>query len=197
MTQFDRSPRFQKQQPDEFHFRPAMMAYAASLVAVSLGVYALTAQAQQPANNAVATKVTYVITGLHCPPCTRTVASSLERIPGVKGANVDWNSKSAKLTLDESVISAQKLAQSIAATPHMMGGSMHYGGWLALSVPSVVDEKSGKSVQDTLSKVPGVAKVSVYPKQHTVAVQFAGQGNATSQQLIEALAAAGVKASTY
>ena len=156
-----------------------------------------TASAEDPAKTAGLTKATYAITGLHCPPCSRTVASSLEGLPGVKAVKVDWSSKSAKLTFDEGVISAQKLSQSIAATPHMMGGGMRYGGWLALSVPSLTDDAAAKSIQETLGKVPGVAKVATYPKSHTVSVQFSSQGGATSGQLIESLAASGVKASTY
>src|SRR4051794_10457540 len=61
-------------------------------------------------------KATFTITGLHCPPCTRTVQSSLAKVPGVKSATVDWKTKSAKVEFDESKTSAQKLAQLVAGT---------------------------------------------------------------------------------
>ena len=166
-------------------------------VLILLGGLATLATAEDPAKTTGLTKATYAITGLHCPPCSRTVASSLERMPGVKAVKVDWSSKSAKLTFDEGVISAQKLSQAIAGTPHMMGGGMQYGGWLALSVPLLKDEATGKSIQETLSQVPGVAQVATYPGQHTVSVRFGSQGSVTSQKLIESLAAKGITASTY
>src|SRR3954470_4096798 len=83
------------------------------------------------------TKATFLVTGLHCQPCTTTVQGSLGRVNGVKSVSVDWNTKSAKITFDESVLPAQALASAIERTPHMMGAGMHYGGWLYLKVPSI------------------------------------------------------------
>jgi len=45
-----------------------------------------------------------------------------------------------------------------------------------------------------LMKVPGVAQVAVYPAQSSVGVRFDGTGKATSNDLIQALDAAGLKA---
>src|SRR5262245_3500641 len=78
------------------------------------------------------TKATFLVTGLHCPPCTSTVQGSLSRVKGVQSVSVDWNTKNAKVVFDESVLPAQALAAAIEGTPHMMGGGMRYGGWLAL-----------------------------------------------------------------
>lgn len=143
------------------------------------------------------TKATYTISGLHCPPCTKTVESSLKRLTGVRTAKVDWATKSAKVSFDESVLSAQQLAAAIASTPHMMGGGMSYGGWLALSVPGIKDEASAKEAETSVRGIKGVAKVGASPKQHTLSVQFASDGKVSSKQLIDALDAAGFKASNY
>ena len=143
------------------------------------------------------TKATFLISGLHCPPCTNTVQSSLSRVKGVKSVAVDWNSKHATVQFDESVLPAQALASAIEGTPHMMGAGMRYGGWLALNTPSVTDEASGQKVKDALSKIDGVKTVAAYPAQHKVGVLFAGKGAASSQQLIDALAKDGIAASTY
>src|SRR4051794_21539581 len=70
------------------------------------------------------TKATFLVTGLHCPPCTSTVQGSLSRVNGVKSVSVDWNTKSAKIAFDESVLPAQSLATAIERTPHMMGAGM-------------------------------------------------------------------------
>ena len=74
---------------------------------------------------------------------------------GVKSVAVDWNTKNAKIEFDESVLPAQALAAAIEGTPHMMGGGMHYGGWLALKVPAIKDEASGQKAKDVLHKVEG------------------------------------------
>lgn len=69
---------------------------------------------------------------------------------------VDWKGKHARVVYDEKILPASRLAGLIAATPHMMGGNMHYGGWLSLRVPSVQDEAGSKSAKETLSNVKGV-----------------------------------------
>ena len=136
-------------------------------------------------------KGTFVIQGLHCPPCTRTVEAALAKTKGVQSAKVDWKTKNAWLTFDEGVISAQQVAQTIAGTPHMMGGGMHYKGTLALKVEGLKDEGANKTAKDALSQVPGVSKVYIYPQQQSAVVEFADKGKTTSQQLIEALTKAG------
>jgi periplasmic mercuric ion binding protein len=143
------------------------------------------------------TKATFLVTGLHCPPCTSTVQSSLTRVKGVKSIAVDWNTKNAKVEFDESVLPAQALAAAIDGTPHMMGAGMRYAGWLALKVPSITDAASGQKTKDALSKVEGVKTVAIYPAQHKVGVRFAGNGSASSRQLIGALGNEGIEASNY
>ena len=100
----------------------------------------------------------------------------------------------AKIEFDESVIPAQAVAQRIASTPHMMGSGMHYDGWLALKVPELKDESSGKKVKAALSKVEGVKSVVSYPDRHAIGVQFKSEGKTTTATLIEALSQAGFKA---
>lgn len=153
-------------------------------------------QSQQP-DDAEVTEATYMIGGLHCPPCTKTVEASLKKSRGIQSVKVDWKSKSARVTFDESILPAQQVADLIAATPHMMGGDMQYRGSLALSVPQLKDTKSAQMANESLSKVPGVSKVTTYPKQRVVAVAFSGRGKVTSEQLIAVLKEAGLEAETY
>jgi copper chaperone CopZ len=162
------------------------------IVAVTLGTHAYALAAEPPS----ATKATYSITGLHCPPCTRTVESSLKRVKGVKTAKVDWNTKTAKVEFDESVLPAAQVAQWIATTPHMMGGNMHYTGWLSMKVPELKDEASAAKVKSALESQKGVKRVVVYPVQHAVNIEFAADGKVTTQQLIDAVKEAGVVATT-
>ena len=140
------------------------------------------------------TKATYMITGLHCPPCTSTVQGSLSRVNGVKSVSVDWNTKKAIVQFDESVLPAQSLAAAIDRTPHMMGGGMRYAAWLAIKVPSLTDNASGQKVKDALGKIEGVRSAAVYPDRKSAAGLFTGSGTLTSQQIVDALAKEGIEA---
>ena len=155
------------------------------------------ANGEEKESKATATQATYLITGLHCPPCTHTVEAALSKTKGVKSVKVDWRTQNAKIEFDESQLPAQVLAQQIAGTRHMMGGNMQYGGWLALKVQSVKDEAGAKAAKDAASKIAGVKSVTVYAAQESIGVQFDAQGKLTSQQVIEALAKAGITASNY
>jgi len=140
------------------------------------------------------TKATYLITGLHCPPCTRTVESSLKRVKGIRSVKVDWNTKNAQIEFDEKVLPAQTLSAQIAATPHMMGASMHYAGWLSLKVPDVKNEASAEKAKKALAELKGVKQVVAYPKQQSIGVQFTDNGKLSTQDLLDALDKAGLKA---
>lgn len=174
------------------------MRYRLALLGMSLAAAANSSMAADPpVGKESRTKATYLITGLHCPPCTKTVESSLARIRGVRSAEVDWKTKMARIEFDEKVVPAQTLAQRIAATPHMMGGDiMKYDGWLALKVPEAKDEAAAKKAKEALTGVKGVKQVAVYPKQQTVIVQFDSAGRLTSEQLIDRLNEAGLRADT-
>lgn len=154
--------------------------------------------AQEPAaNKPAATKARLLINGLHCPPCTKTVQSSLAKVPGVKSSSIDWATKNATVEFDESVLSVQALTQKIAGTPHMMGGGMQYSGWLALKVPALKDEASGKKAKAALAEVAGIKQVAVYPDKHSIAVLFSRDGKLTTKDVIDALAKSDLEATGY
>jgi copper chaperone CopZ len=163
-----------------------------------LGVAAFAQDVSGPkASEAKPTKATFLLTGLHCPPCTRTVESSLQGVKGVLKIKVDWETKVAAIEFDEAVLSAQKVSQLIAATPHLMGSSLHYGGWLALRAPEIKDEASGKLAEDSLTAVEGVESAKAYSAQHVVAVNFAAKGNLSTRALIDSLEQKGIHAKAY
>jgi copper chaperone CopZ len=153
--------------------------------------------ADEPAKPAAATKATFSITGLHCPPCTRTVEASLRGVKGVRSASVDWSTKTAKVEFDEKAVSVQQISSAVASTPHMMGGGLKYGSWLALSVPDLKDDGAAKTASAAIGKLPGVANVTPFIPQHSVSVQFSSKGAVTTAELIDALTKAGLAATTY
>ena len=170
--------------------------YLVGFLAATCGLQ-VSAQEESKQSDDEVVKATYMIGGLHCPPCTKTVEASLKKSKGIQSVKVDWKSKSARVTFDENIVPAQKVAELIATTPHMMGADMQYTGSLALSVPSVKDEKQAQLAEQSLSKVPGVSKITTYPKQGVVAVAFSERGKVTSDELIAALEEAGLEAKNY
>ncbi len=142
-------------------------------------------------------KQTFVVQGLHCPPCTNTVEAALKRTKGIEAVKVDWRTKNAWVTFDESLISAQQVAQAVAVTPHMMGRSMHYQASLALKVPELKDDAAAEKAKSALGDVPGVATVYAYPQQQSLAVRFNGAGKVTTAELIAALKKAGFEAAPF
>lgn len=103
----------------------------------------------------------------------------------------------ATITFDENAISAQEVANAMSGTAHMMGKGMQYGGVLVLSVRGVGEGPTATKATQALNKVEGVAKVLLYPRQQAVGIQFTGKGKVTSKQLLDALAAAGLKGTQY
>ncbi len=83
------------------------------LLTLFLAGIATSATVAAAQDNAQPTKATYSITGLHCPPCTRTVESSLKRVKGVRSAKLDWNSKTAKVEFDESALAHRRLLRQL------------------------------------------------------------------------------------
>ena len=172
---------------------PALAAVLMTFVAPAVG--------QEPAPRTTAesepTQATYLVTGLHCPPCTRTVESSLTGVKGILAVKVDWKTKTAHIEFDETVLPAQGISRLIAATPHMMGGAMHYGGWLALNAPGIKDETTARQAEEALGAVEGVKTAKAYPAQHTIAAYFSAKGDVTTRQLIESLKTAGFEAELF
>jgi len=148
-------------------------------------------------NAAEVAKQTFIIQGLHCPPCTRTVESSLKAVTGVQSVKVDWASKNAWVTFDENRVSSQEIADRIAATRHMMGRAMRYQGTLALKVPGVGDAVVRDKATAALKQLDGVAEVFVYPQQDSISVQFQTGGKLTAEKLVAALKAAGLDAKSF
>ena len=95
------------------------------------------------------------------------------------------------------MLPAQQLARAMSATPHMMGRGMQYGGLLVLSVPGVNEKATGTKATTALNKVEGVTKVTLYPEQEAVGVEFSDKGKVTSKQLVAALEDAGLKGTQY
>lgn len=110
---------------------------------------------------------------------------------------MDFITKKAAIEFDEKLISAQEVARALSYTPHMMGPNMQYVGLLVLFVEGVKNKATGKKATAALSKVKGVGKVIVDPRQEAVGIQFTGKGKVTSKQLIEALEKAGLKGGQF
>lgn len=177
--------------------RTSIVFSVATILAIAPLTAVLQADDGTKADAKKTTSATYVMTGLHCQPCTQVVEKSLSAAPGVKSIKVDWGTKNAKVEFDESKLPAQKVSQLIAATPHMMGANMHYGSWLALKAPDLKDDATAKKAKEVVGKVAGVKAAEAFPARRIVEVQFAAEGKATTADLIDALTGAGIKAENF
>ncbi len=140
-------------------------------------------------------KAKLLITGLHCKPCTKTVEGSLLKIKGVKSAKVDWDTKNAIVEFDEKEMPLQKLLQRIVDTPHMMGGTLKYGAWIALKVDEAdkKDDAWWESLKKSIGKLEGVKQVTIYKAQSSIGVQLEPKGEITSKELIAKMTETGFK----
>lgn len=163
------------------------------LVFAMLGMctQAMAAEPEATKRQSDLTEATFLITGLHCPPCTTTIERSLSKEKGLQSISVDWKTKKARAAFDESKLSAQEVANLIAKTPHMMGKKLHYAGSLALKVEELHDKASGDKVTELLTTLQGVKRVVPYPKERVVSVEFSNKGRVTDRELIETLSRAG------
>jgi Cd2+/Zn2+-exporting ATPase len=153
--------------------------------------------AQEAPGKAEATRATFIVAGLHCEACTTTLEGSLKRLKGIESIKVDFTAKRAMIGFDEKVISAQEVARAMSYTPHAMGPNLHYAGILVLSVEGVKNQAAAKKARAALSKVKGVGKVIVDPRQEAVGIQFTATGKVTSKQLIDTLEKAGLEAAQF
>jgi len=170
--------------------------FAVLVAVLTLANVAFADETRNPSSPSAETvKATFLVPGLHCPPCTRTIESSLQGVKGIRSIKVDWKTKIAQIEFDEAVLPAQEVAGLIAKTPHMMGGNMHYGGWLAIKVEEIKDDATAKPVREALGKIEGIKQTVAYPKQHAIGVQFTAKGRVSDRQLIDALTKAGYHAS--
>lgn len=156
--------------------------------------FAGASHAQEP-SKAEATKATFAVSGLRCGGCVSALEGSLSHVKGVASSKVALNDKSAMVDFDENVISAQAVARAMTQAPHGMSRSLHYSGALLLAVPGASDPATAEKASAALTKVEGVAKVTLVPKQEKLAVEFGASGDATTKDLLAALDKAGLKAS--
>jgi copper chaperone CopZ len=167
-----------------------MLTIAAAVLTIPGHVFAQSEESKTNEKSQLVEAI-FLITGLHCPPCTRTIESALYGAEGIRSIKVDWKSKSARIEYEESMVAAQHVAILIGSTPHMMGGDLHYGAWLALKVDELNDNANTQLFKSAIEKIDGVKGVALYPKQHIAAVQFTPQGDLSDQELIRTLTNAG------
>ncbi len=90
-----------------------------TVVALAAAVYPSLPAASHQLSSATAAgdaKFSVQIPSMDCPPCAKGIEASLNRVPGVKQAAVDYETKAAVLIYDPRVTSRDKLLAFIDAT---------------------------------------------------------------------------------
>jgi len=94
--------------------------WVGTLVALAAAIYPSLPAANHSLNPAfVATsdaKFSVLIPSMDCPPCAKGIEASLNRVPGVKQAVVNYDTKQAVLVYDPSVTDRDKLLARIDAS---------------------------------------------------------------------------------
>jgi mercuric ion binding protein len=93
--------------------RVALIAIIGALAsALTLSPIAVSfARATAPAPTSVSEqKVTFVIENMSCALCPVTVKTAMERVSGVKSVQIDFKAKTATVTFDPSVTTAEAIA---------------------------------------------------------------------------------------
>ncbi|MEK6663197.1 MAG: mercury resistance system periplasmic binding protein MerP [Pseudomonadota bacterium] len=69
--------------------------------------------------------VTLAVPGMDCPVCPITVKKALEKVDGVKKANVEFKSREAKVTYEDAITTPDKLmkATTDAGYPSTLKGA--------------------------------------------------------------------------
>lgn len=119
----------------------------------------------------------------------------MNELEDVKSAQVNFQTKQAVVEFDESRITASEIAQEVAATPHMMGKDMQYGGALQLKADRLTS-RDASALQGALKKVQGVSRVTTDTRSQTVGVEFAPKSEVTTADLIDAGKRAGYTLTT-
>lgn len=70
--------------------------------------------------------VTLSVPGMDCPVCPITVKKALEKVEGVKKANVEFKSREAKVTFDDAITTADTLIKATkdAGYPSTLKGAV-------------------------------------------------------------------------
>jgi Cu+-exporting ATPase len=118
----------------------------------------------------------------------------LERLPGVKRAQVSLETEEARVTFDDSRQTPEKLAAAIDRLGFQARVlSVTAAPRPTLYVDGLNDLKAVRKVEQILKAIKGVRGVTVDPKDGEVFVEYDGQA-VSPPQLVAALEAAGFKA---
>lgn len=147
----------------------------------------------QPARAELALAV-FSVKGMVCPACPLSIAAALEKLPGVKRADVRLEAKGAKVLYDD----ARQTPERLAAAIDRLGFQASLLSVTAAPRPpfhveGLVDRQAVQKVERVLMAIEGVRGVMVDPKHGEVFVEYEGRV-VSPRDLIAALEAAGFRA---
>ncbi len=118
-----------------------------------------------------AAEVTFPVTGMTCASCVRRVEKALSRVEGVREAQVNLATETARVALDPAVVTQEHLRAAVERAGYGVGAVRGWptpsapapsqGQELTLAIEGMTCASCVRRVEVALAKVPGVEAASV------------------------------------
>ena len=112
-------------------------------------------------------QVTLRIEGMTCAACVTTVQRTLEELEETQSAVVNLATETALVTYEPKVDALRKMVTAIDSSGYTSGIDR-----LRISVPGLGDGSGLKTIENNLSRIKGVIKISANPAIEEVTVDY-------------------------
>ena len=109
------------------------------------------------------------IEGMTCASCARTVEKSIQNVPGVRSATVNFVTEKATVELDPDAVKLSDLKNAVEAVGY---GLKAPGESLTLPITGMTCVSCAKTVESALRKTPGVVEATVNFATETAKISF-------------------------
>ena len=99
------------------------------------------------------------IKGMHCASCAANIEKSLKRVPGVKGANVNYASEKASVEFDAEKASESDLEKAVEDAGYEVIKTGGKAGTITLRVRGMSSQHCAGVVESSLRKLDGIRNV--------------------------------------
>lgn len=148
-----------------------------------------------------APEVTLALDGLTCEGCAANVRNALEQVDGVRGVDVDYATKRARVMLGDPSLAADAMPlleaveragyqAKVVAKTTAPGASIR-----RIALEGMTCEACAAHIRAALDAVPGVAGVEVSYGQSLATVRLAAGAKVTDEMLLQAVSKAGYRGS--
>lgn len=118
--------------------------------------------------------VIYPIKGMHCASCAATIEKTLKKEEGVNSVEVNYGTETAKISLDESKTSAEKLSKKIEPYGYSLLIKKAGGRQMSASEMGMTEEEHKEHLGLNQSKEEKIKEIRSLKKRITISLPIAG-----------------------